>query len=79
MNRFALFAAVASFVAMPVWAQTLKMPAPGKAEARTAQKAPVKKIKPVYRHLTKRSRLDARGCLKYKTDEKVIICAEKFL
>jgi hypothetical protein len=36
-------------------------------------------IKPVYRSLTKRSYLDARECLKKKTNEEIIICAEKFL
>ena len=36
-------------------------------------------IKPLYRPLTKRSYLDARECLKKKTNEEIIICAEKFL
>ena len=47
--------------------------ADAKAEAKTED------IKPVYRHLTKRSYLDARECLKKKTNEEIIICAEKFL
>jgi hypothetical protein len=36
-------------------------------------------IKPVYRPLTKRSYLDARECLNKKTNEEIIICAEKYL
>ena len=83
MKRLAFLAAVASLCAFPAWGQTLKMPAPKKSEAKAETKSepklPTKNIKPVYRKLTAKSRLDARECLKHKTDEKVIVCAEKFL
>jgi len=86
MKRIALFAVLAALVAAPVWAQSKKadeekataplnvdLEAEAKTEARTED------IKPVYRHLTKRSYLDARECLKKKTNEEIIVCAEKFL
>lgn len=83
MKRFALSAAVVSLIALPAWGQTLKLPAPKQTESRSRSRSKplpqVKDIRPLYRRLTKRSRLDARECLKYKTNEKVIVCAEKFL
>ena len=75
MKRFALFAALAALVTLPAWGQTIKVPAP----APEPHKSEPEKIKPMHRHLTARSRLDARECLKYKTNEEVIVCAEKFL
>ena len=75
MKRFALFAALAMLLALPAWGQTIKLPAP----APEPHKSEPKKIKPMPRHLTARSRLDARECLKYKTNEQIIVCAEKFL
>jgi hypothetical protein len=90
MKRIALFAALAALVAAPVWAQSEKAAAPAKATAplklpakaeakAEAATPPTTDIKPVYRKLTKRSYLDARECLEKKTDEEIIICAEKFL
>jgi hypothetical protein len=94
MKRIALIAALAALVAAPVWAQSEKATAPAKAtaplklpakaeakaDAKTeAAPPPTTDIKPVYRKLTKRSYLDARECLEKKTDEEIIICAEKFL
>ena len=86
MKRIALFAVLAALAAAPAWAQSKKateekataplnvdVKADAKAEAKTED------IKPVYRHLTKRSYLDARECLKKKSNEDIIICAEKFL
>jgi hypothetical protein len=81
MKRFALFAALAALIAMPAWGQQLKMTQSLKlppAETKKAQPK-VENIKPMPRHLTERSRLDARECLKYKTNEEIIVCAEKFL
>ncbi len=73
MKRFALFAALAALVAMPAWAQTLKVPAP------EPMKSPAKDIKPEPKRLTAKSREDARECLKYPTNQEIIVCAEKFL
>ncbi|MGA8051650.1 MAG: hypothetical protein WCA09_15840 [Burkholderiales bacterium] len=75
MKRFALFAALAALVAMPAWAQTLKVPAPAPAPTTSEPK----NIKPMPRHLTAKSREDARECLKFSTNEEIIVCAEKFL
>ena len=52
-----------------------KSKAPAKAEAKEEKTAP----KPVYRHLTAKSREDARECLNFPTNREIIICAEKFL
>lgn len=84
MKRIALFAALAALAAAPAWAQSDKATAPLKLPAKTEAKAdakamPTSDIKPVYRRLTKRSYLDARECLSKKTDEEIIVCAEKFL
>lgn len=83
MKRFALFAALVALVALPAWGQTLKVPAPGKSEQTAQQKAEklpsAQNIKPEPKHLTSRSRLDARECLQYKTNLEIIACAEKFL
>jgi hypothetical protein len=81
MKRFALFAALAALVAMPAWGQTLKMTQSLKLPPAEAKKsdAKIENIKPMPRHLTERSRLDARECLKYPTNEEIIVCAEKFL
>jgi hypothetical protein len=81
MNRIALCAALAALVAAPVWAQSknasepLKLPPKSEAKAMPAPEA----IKPMPRHLTAKSYEDARECLKKKTNEEIIICAEKFL
>ena len=89
MKRIALFAVLAALAAAPAWAQstkaTEKATAPLKVnvnpDAKMEAGMPTKSedIKPVYRQLTKRSYLDARECLKKKTNEEIIICAEKFL
>jgi hypothetical protein len=94
MKRIALIAALAALLAAPAWAQSEKAAAPekstaplklpAKAEGKAGAMAeapnlPTTDIKPVYRKLTKRSYLDARECLTKKTDEEIIICAEKFL
>ena len=81
MKRFALFAALAALIALPAWGQKLKMSQSLKLPAaETTKPLPkVEDIKPMPRHLTERSRLDARECLKYKTNEEIIVCAEKFL
>jgi len=73
MKRFALFAALAALVAAPAWAQTLKMPPP------PLTKPEIKDIKPEPKHLTAKSREDARECLKFTTNREIIVCAEKFL
>lgn len=52
-----------------------KSNAPMKAQAKDQKMAP----KPVYRHLTAKSREDARECLNFPTNREIIICAEKFL
>jgi len=75
MKRFALFATLAALIALPAWGQTIKVPAPAPDQKKTEPE----KIKPMPRHLTARSRLDARECLNYKTNEEIIVCAEKFL
>ncbi|MGH8736780.1 MAG: hypothetical protein ACREU5_10300 [Burkholderiales bacterium] len=84
MKRIALFVALAALVAAPAWAQSEKHTAPLKlpanAEAKTDAKAETKtEIKPLVRHLTAKSFEDARECLNKKTNEEIIICAEKFL
>jgi hypothetical protein len=81
MKRFALFAALTALVAMPGWAQTLKMTQSPKLPAAETKKSEPKTedIKPMPRRLTGRSRLDARECLKHPTNEEIIVCAEKFL
>ena len=94
MRRIALFAALAALVAAPVWAQStqsaekttekkatapLKVNVTPDAKMEAGMPTETKNIKPVYRPLTKRSYLDARECLKKKTNEDIIICAEKFL
>ena len=84
MKRIALFVAPAPLVAAPAWAQSEKATAPlklpAKAEAKADAKAqPKTEIKPVYRRLTAKSYEDARECLNKKTNEEIIICAEKFL
>lgn len=87
MKRFALFAALAVFAAAPAWAQadkpkpdakaTAPLKLPPKTDAKAMPKA--EDIKPVYRHLTSKSYEDARECLNKKTNEEIIVCAEKFL
>ena len=84
MKRIALFAALAALLAAPAWAQSEKATAPlklpAKAEAKADAKAePTADIKPVVRHLTAKSYEDARECLNRKTNEEIIVCAEKFL
>lgn len=84
MKRIALFAVLATLAAAPAWAQSEKATAPLKLPAKTEAKAdaqaePKGEIKPVYRHLTAKSYEDARECLNKKTNEEIIICAEKFL
>jgi hypothetical protein len=91
MKRIALFAALAVFAAAPAWAQadkpkpdakaTAPLKLPPKTEAKADAKAMPKAedIKPVYRHLTSKSYEDARECLNKKTNEEIIVCAEKFL
>jgi len=89
MKRIALFAVLAALVAAPVWAQsknaTEKATAPLRVDVKPNAKmeagmpAKTEDIKPLHRELTKRSYLDARECLKKKTNEEIIVCAEKFL
>jgi hypothetical protein len=84
MKRIALFAALVALAAAPAWAQSEKATAPlklpAKAEAKADAKAmPTADVKPVYRRLTSKSYEDARQCLDKKTNEEIIVCAEKFL
>ena len=90
MKRIALFAVLAALAAAPAWAQSDKAPekkatAPLKVKVKPDAKmeagmpTTTENIKPLYRPLTKRSYLDARECLKKKTNEEIIVCAEKFL
>ena len=57
----------------------LKVKAEPDAKMEAGMPSQTENIKPLYRPLTKRSYLDARECLKKKTNEEIIICAEKFL
>jgi len=57
----------------------LKVDVKPDAKMEAGMPAKTEDIKPVYRHLTKRSYLDARECLNKKTNEEIIVCAEKFL
>jgi hypothetical protein len=81
MKRIALFAALAALVAAPVWAQSKKATEPLKLPAKSEAKAEpmAGAIKPMPRRLTAKSYQDARECLNKKTNEEIIICAEKFL
>ncbi len=84
MKRIALFAALAALVAAPAWAQSSKATAPLNVDVKAEAKADAKadaatEIKPVMRRLTAKSYEDARECLNKKTNEEIIICAEKFL
>jgi hypothetical protein len=93
MRRIALFAALAALVAAPVWAQStqpaekapekatapLKVKVEPNAKMEAGMPTKTENIKPVYRPLTKKSYLDARKCLQKKTNEDIIVCAEKFL
>jgi cytochrome c peroxidase len=94
MKRIALFAALAALVALPAWAQStqpaakasekkatapLKVNVKPDAKMEAGMPAASENIKPLHRELTKRSYLDARECLNKKTNEEIIICAEKFL
>ena len=89
MKRIALFAVLAALVAAPAWAQsdkaTEKATAPlnvkvvPDAKMEAGMPTQTENIKPLHRELTKRSYLDARECLNKKTNEEIIICAEKFL
>jgi hypothetical protein len=89
MKRIAVFAVLAALAAAPVWAQSdksaekatapLKVDVKPDAKMEAGMPTETENIKPVHRELTKRSYLDARECLKKKTNEEIIICAEKFL
>ena len=85
MKRIALFVALAALLSAPVWAQSTKATGPLKVDVKPDAKmeagmpAASEDIKPLHRELTKRSYLDARECLNKKTNEEIIICAEKFL
>lgn len=81
MKRIGHLAVIAGLFSLPLlgFAQAEKSAAkpaePMKAEAKAEKMAPA----PVVRKLTWRSRLDARECLAFPTNQEVIICAEKFL
>jgi len=89
MKRIALLAVLAALAAAPAWAQSdkaaekatapLKVDVKPDAKMEAGMPTKTENIKPVHRELTKRSYLDARECLKKKTNEEIIICAEKFL
>lgn len=90
MKRIALFAVLAALAAASAWAQSdkatekkatapLKVNVEPNAKMEAGMPTQTENIKPVYRPLTKRSYLDARECLKKKTNEEIIICAEKYL
>ena len=89
MKRIALFAVLAALVAAPAWAQSdkamekatapLKVKVEPNAKMEAGMPTKTENIKPLHRELTKRSYLDARECLNKKTNEEIIICAEKFL
>jgi hypothetical protein len=84
MKRIALLSTLAMLAAVPAWAQSQKasepLKLPAKAESKADMKAePKTEIKPVVRHLTAKSYEDARECLNKKTNEEIIVCAEKFL
>jgi pyruvate/2-oxoglutarate dehydrogenase complex dihydrolipoamide acyltransferase (E2) component len=82
MIRIRHIAALAALCSLPVLclAQAQKPAAekpatPMKAEANQEKMAAA----PAPRHLTAKSREDARECLSFPTNREVIICAEKYL